>query len=539
MAQRGEAVLSAQDLITELKRLAGEAHVLVDPNTLALAANDVHETGALPLAVVRPQSVEILAACVRVATSQGYSIAPRGGGLSYTAGYIPAGPKTISFDMSDLNRITDISEEDMTITVEAGVTWKQIYDTLQPLGRRLPFFGTFSGKGATVGGGLSHGALFFGSARYGSGAEMVLGLDVVCADGKILRTGQGALKAKSKPFIRSFGPDLTGLFVHDGGTLGVKAQATLRLIAAPASEDFASFSFSRIEDASAALSAIAREDLADDVYILDPASTDHLDLSATDMMRSASAVARSAKNPVRALKSLTSMATAGTRFIPEGHFSLHVTAAGRSEAAVRADLNRARDLAIKTGGSEVAATIPRVARADLFANLNGVVGPSGGRWAALNAKVAHSDAGRLIAAFDDMVAPHRDVMLQKGVSFTRLASALSNRCFSFEPVFHWQDSWLPIHRAVADPAHLRQYNEPSPNPEARALVDLLRKETVELFREFGAASNQIGRVYPYFSALAPKPAGLLLALKNHLDPHNLMNPGVLEFPSPKREDQIQ
>jgi FAD/FMN-containing dehydrogenase len=336
--------------------------------------------------------------------------------------------------------------------------------------------------------------------------------------------------------LRSFGPDLTGLFVHDGGTLGVKAWATLRLVTAPAHEDFASFSFPRIENASEALSAIAREGLADDVYILDPASTDHLDPSAADMMRSASAVARSTKNPVKAIKSLASLAAAGTRFIPEGHYSLHVTAAGRSAAAVSADLERARCLAVKSGGSEVAATIPRVARADLFANLNGVVGPKGGRWAALNAKVAHTDAGRLIASFDNMIAPHRSAMAQHGVSFTRLASALSNHCFSFEPVFHWQDSWLPIHRAVADPAHLRQYVEPSPNLEGRALVDKLRKKTVDLFRDFGAASNQIGRVYPYFSALAPEPASLMLAVKRHLDPHGLMNPGVLEFPSPNKED---
>lgn len=522
--------MSEQTLLDDLRRHAGGSHVLTDEASLALAAHDAHETGMPPLAVVRAQSAQALAACVRAVTSSGYAVAPRGGGLSYTAGYVPVQAKTVSFDLSSLNRIVDISAEDMTITVEAGVTWKQINDAVRPLGLRLPFFGTFSGKGASVGGGLSHGALFFGSNRYGSAAEMVLGLDIVCADGTLLRTGQGALKAGSKPFLRSFGPDLTGLFVHDGGTLGIKSRATLRLITAPAHEDYASFAFPRIEDASAALSAIAREDIAEDVYTLDPASTDHLDLSAADMMRSASAVARSAKGAAHAIKSLASMATAGKRFIPKGHFSLHVTAAGRNQAAVDADLQRARDIAHKAGGSEVAATIPRVARADLFANLNGIIGPKGRRWAALNAKVAHSDAGRLIKAFDDLVAPHRAAMAQAGVTITRLGSALSNHCFSFEPVFHWQDSWLPIHRAVADPAHLRGFNEPAANPEGRALVDVLRKETVHLFRDLGAASNQIGRMYPYFTALEEQPANLLLTLKRYLDRQGLMNPGVLEFP---------
>lgn len=525
--------MSSEVLLNELRGHVGDANVLMGENELALASNDVHEVGVKPLAVVRPSSDEELAACVKAVTSKGYAVAPRGGGLSYTAGYIPQHAHTVSFDLSVLNHILSISAEDMTITVEAGVTWKQIQEALQPLGLRLPFFGTFSGKGATVGGGLSHGALFFGSARYGSAAEMVLGLDIVCADGSILRTGQGALVAKSKPFIRSFGPDLSGVFVHDGGTLGIKSQATLRLITAPLCEDYASFSFAKIEDAGAALSAIAREDLAEEIYILDPASTDHLDLSASDMMRSASAVARSAKSPAKAIKSLTSMAKAGTRFIPEGHYSLHVTAAGRSEAAIVGDMTRIKQIATKQGGKSVSATIPRVARADLFANLNGVLGPKGGRWAALNAKVAHSDAARLIDSFDEMVSPHKDAMNALGITITRLGSALSNHCFSFEPVFHWQDSWLPIHRDVANPAHLRSFKEPDPNPEARKLVDQLRRKTVELFRDFGAASNQIGRVYPYFSALAPEPASLLLSIKRHLDPDNLFNPGVLEFPPPK------
>lgn len=523
--------MKQSDLLEKLLAVAGAESVLTSADELALAANDVHESGIQPLAVVRPRSVEALARCVAATTQHGYAIAPKGGGLSYTAAYVPLSARTVSFDLSALNQIITISPEDMTITVEVGVTWKQIHEALRPLGLRLPFFGTFSGKGATVGGGLSHGALFFGSARYGSAAEMVLGLDVVGADGSILRTGQGALLAQSKPFLRSFGPDLTGLFVHDGGTLGVKARATLRLIAAPKCEDYASFAFERLEDASSALSAMAREGLAEDVYILDPASTDHLDLNAADMMHSAAAVARNEKGIGSKLKSLTSMAKAGANFIPKGHYSLHVTAAGRSDAAVMSDLGRAGEIADQFKGARVAATIPRVARADLFANLNGIVGPNGGRWAALNAKVAHSDSQRLIEVFDALAAPHQDTMAQHGVSITRLVSALSNHCFSFEPVFHWQDSWMPMHRAAADPAHLRRFNEPPANPEARALVNQLRSETVQLFRNLGAASNQIGRAYPYLSALSPEPANLLLTLKRYLDPAGLMNPGVLEFPS--------
>jgi hypothetical protein len=247
------------------------------------------------------------------------------------------------------------------------------------------------------------------------------------------------------------------------------------------------------------------------------------------MAKTAISVARGAGGALKAVKALASLAKGGTGFIPEGHFSLHLTAAGRCAAAVGADLAEAHRIAARSGGHAVAPTIPRVARAELFANLNGVLGPAGGRWAALNAKVAHSDARRLMAAFDAMIEPHAEEMTAHGVSFTRLISALANHCFSFEVVFHWRDTWLPLHREAPDPAHLAGFAEPPSNPEARALVDRLRRETAELFRVLGAASNQIGRTYPFRAALSPAPERLISTIKDALDPRGLMNPGVLGF----------
>ncbi len=311
--------------------------------------------------------------------------------------------------------------------------------------------------------------------------------------------------------------------------LGIKSEATFRLIESPPHAGFASFAFAGLTQASQALSAIARADLAEEVYILDPAMTDAMPSDVRGQAKAAIAVARAAGGKVKAALALAGLARGGTDFIPQGHFSLHVTAAGRCAAAVDADLERARTFASQFGGSEVAATIPRVARATLFENLNGVLGPRGGRWAALNAKVAHSDASRLIAEFDALSARSAQDMDRCGVTITRLASALGNHCFSFEPVFHWQDAWTPLQRAAADPAHLAQFSEPAPNPAARELVDRLRLETVALFRRLGAASNQIGRTYPFRAALSQAPEALLARIKAEVDPHGLMNPGVLGF----------
>lgn len=521
--------MGTADLESSLAAIVGADGVSTDDDALELATQDLHVVGQRPLAVVRPTDAARLAAVVAAATSRGIAVVPRGGGLSYTGGYASPTTRAITIDMRGMDRIVALCAEDMTVTVQAGVTWKQIRDALAPAGLRLPYLGTFSGAGATVGGGLSQGALFFGSARYGSAADNVLGLEVALADGTLLRTGQGAIAAGSKPFLRSFGPDLTGLFTHDAGMLGIKTEATFRIMESPSDTGFLSFAFADLTGAAQALSAIARADVAEEVYVLDPGVTDAMPTDVHAQVQTAAAVARAAGGKVKAALALAGLARAGTDFIPPGHFSLHMTAAGRSAAAVDADLDRARALAAKLGGSEVAATIPRVARATLFENLNGVLGPRGGRWTALNAKVAHSDALRLIAEFDTLSASFAQDMAARGVTITRLASALGNHCFSFEPVFHWQDSWTPLQRAAADAAHLARFTEPAPDPAARALVDRLRRETVDLFRRLGAASNQIGRTYPFRSALSPAPEALLAKLKDAVDPRRLMNPGVLGF----------
>lgn len=100
--------------------------------------------------------------------------------------------------------------------------------------------------------------MFFGSARYGAAADNVLPLEVVLADGKLLRTGQSAIRNAAIPAYRLYGPDFAGMFLHDSGAIGVKAEATFRLIRTPAHTGFASFAFSSLATAAAALSEIAR-----------------------------------------------------------------------------------------------------------------------------------------------------------------------------------------------------------------------------------------------------------------------------------------
>lgn len=516
------------ELAAKLADRLGSERVLADEAQRVLLSSDLYVEGQACLLAIRPADASSLAAAVGLITEAGLAVCPRGGGLSYTGGYTPMTDRSVVVDTRDLAGIIELDATDMTLTVGAGTTWEAIDKALAPHGLRLPFFGTFSGRMATVGGGLSGGAVFFGSARYGTAADQVLDLEVVCADGQVLRTGQAAFR-NGRPFYRSHGPDLTGLFLHDGGAFGIKTSATFRLIERPAHAGFLSWAFPDAASAAAALSAIGRAGVAEEAYVFDPATTAR-GMAAGDLasdLRRLRGIIGGQGSLAAGLKAGVRVAMAGRKLVPEGWHSLHLAAAGRSQAALTADLEQAGRLLGQHGGREIPPSIPMAARAAPFDNLNGVLGPQGERWLALNAKLRHGDAAKLITAFGALMDRYRGRMAAARVTYSTLFSVMGTSSFSFEAVYHWPDSWLPLHRAVATPAFLARLPPDTPNPEGAALVAELRERTLDLYDELGVASNQIGRTYRYYDNLAPGTRSLLDALKSTLDPRGLMNPGVL------------
>lgn len=515
------------DILATLVQAVGRDNVFDSPEDRRFYSTDLYSEGAVCAAAVRPLDKASLARAVAAATAAGYAVVPRGGGLTYVGGYTPIREETVTIDVSGLNRIVEVSPENMYITVEAGVTWKQIYEALEPLGLRLPFFGTFSGAQATVGGGLSNGALFLGTGRYGSAAEIVLGLEVALADGTLVRTGQASVEG-AKPFFRAFGPDLTGLFVHDCGALGVKTEATFRLIRAPGATGFLTFGFDTAEQAIAAACEVSRAEVAEDAYIMDPAKT-RLALAGGDVVSDARVLAkvvRQAGGVASGLRAGLDLVRAGKHFADD-QYSLNLVCAARNVAALEADMAETRAIAARFGGRPLPDSIPRANRANLFPPVNGVLGAEGERWVALNAKVSHADAQRLYDAAEAILAKHADAMAASGIGVSRLLTLMSNHAFSYEPVFSWFDSWLPQHRRTPEPHHLAKLQEPAANPEARAVLETVRAELVQLFSDLGAASNQIGKTYRYLPSLKPETRALVQGLKRLVDPDGRMNPGAL------------
>ena len=504
------------------------AECLLGEDAKTLFSTDVYGGAIAPALAVRPQTQEQVADAVRIATTAGWAITQRGGGMSYTGGYLPTQPNTVMLDLSGLNRIVSINEDDLVITVEAGVTWQQIWEALTPRGLRLPFFGTFSGSRATVGGGLSNGALFMGTARYGSAADIVVGMEVIDGRSRRIQTGQTAFH-NGRPGFRQYGPDLTGLFVHDAGALGVKTLASLRMMPMPEAADYASFAFATQQEAARALSAIGRSGFCEEAYIFDPATTQRSLDPATlikDIGRLGNVI-RSQSSMLKGLQEGAKMAMAGRRFVEGEVYTLHCVCAGRSVDGVRDDRRGVVKLALDHSGVEISNTIPKAARANPFEPLNGILGSQGERWAALNSKVPHSDAERLIAATEAAINPYRERMAACGVTMSFLYIAIAQHVFSYEPVLRWFDEWLPVHRHVPEPDFLSGLEEPSPNHKGRALVDEVRSKIVDVFAEFGAASNQIGKTYPMLASLNPDSRSVLRALKKELDPEGLINPGAL------------
>ena len=268
------AAVTSPVLSDQLRSLCGEEAVATDATRRRLAGHDVFFEAALdPECVVAPDTVEALASAVRMVTSAGLAVAPRGGGMSYTAGYLPA-RAYVCFDLRRLSRVLEVNAFDLTITVQAGCTWAQVREALAGTGLMTPYGGPLSGLRATVGGALSQNSMFFGAGQHGTAAETVLGMQVVLASGELLQTGSAGF-AGATPFARWGGPDMTGLFVGDAGALGIKAVVTLRLIPLPAASGFASYGFPTLTDMVNAQVGLMRQGLGSECFGIDAFKATH------------------------------------------------------------------------------------------------------------------------------------------------------------------------------------------------------------------------------------------------------------------------
>ncbi len=236
-------------ILTQLEKITGKDGVLSTPEDLAVYSYDGTFAEHRPDAVVLPRTTEQVSQIVALAGRERIPVVTRGMGSGLAAASVPFSGG-IALTMTRMNRILEIDQVNATAHVEAGVVTADLQTAVEKLGLFYPPDPS-SNRHSTIGGNIACNAGGPRCLKYGVTGDYVLGLTVVLADGRILRTGGKCIKDV-------VGYDLNALFTGSEGTLGIITEALLRLTARPKFTRTALVEFARLDDASRTVNAILR-----------------------------------------------------------------------------------------------------------------------------------------------------------------------------------------------------------------------------------------------------------------------------------------
>jgi len=252
-----------EPLVCEFEALLGDRFSTTEALRAQHGAGESFHPIEMPGAVAFPRSTEEVAATVRVCAAHAVPIIPFGAGTSLE-GHVQAVQGGVCIATNQLTELIELNPEDMDCRVESGMTRKTLEGHLKGSGL---FFPIDPGADASLGGMAATGASGTTTVRYGTMRENVLGLTVVLADGRVIRTGGRARKS-------SAGYDLTKLFLGSEGTLGVITEIVIKLHGIPEAISAAVCSFPSLKDAVDAVTltvqmgvGVARAELLDEVQM--------------------------------------------------------------------------------------------------------------------------------------------------------------------------------------------------------------------------------------------------------------------------------
>jgi glycolate oxidase subunit GlcD len=235
------------NLASRLRDLLGSEVVADDPETLASHSRDKWFAAHEPDAVVFAKSTSDVSKLLQFASRERIPVTARGGGFGYVGGCVPA-RGGIALSLAKMNRIKEISFSDAVAVVEPGVLTADLKAAVRAQKLFYPP-DPASMKDCTIGGNVATNAGGPRCLKYGVTRNYVIGLEVVLANGELLRTGGRVHKNKT-------GFDLIGLFVGSEGMLGVVTEITLRLLPLPPARATLSAAFATAAQAAEAVQAI-------------------------------------------------------------------------------------------------------------------------------------------------------------------------------------------------------------------------------------------------------------------------------------------
>jgi glycolate oxidase subunit GlcD len=234
------------DYLTELQGIVGEENVRMDEVELMAYSRDMSVHVGVPEAIVFAHSTEQVSKIMALANEHRIPVIPRGSGTSVT-GAVLAPTGGIVLDLSQMNKIKEINREDGYVVAEPGVILSVLNAALAPTHFYPP--DPSSGVLASIGGTVATNASGERAVKYGGTKDWIMGLQVVLADGRVIRTGTKVPKSSS-------GFDLTHLFVGSEGALGVVTEVIAKILPMPEYVAFTTIRFKDLEEGGATVTEI-------------------------------------------------------------------------------------------------------------------------------------------------------------------------------------------------------------------------------------------------------------------------------------------
>lgn len=463
-------------LLSDLRSVAGEDHVLTDAADLAAYGTDWRGAyRGTPLAVVRPASTAEVSAMVRLAHGAGVAIVPQGGNTGMCGGAVPTDDGSqLVLSLGRMRSVREVDAVSGTITVDAGIVLADVRAAAAGVDRLFAL--SLGSEGScTIGGVISTNAGGTAVLRYGMMRAQVLGLEVVLPDGRVW-DGLRSLRKDNT------GYDLTQLFIGAEGTLGIVTGAVLALQPATPARATAWVALASVS-AAASMLPLLREYAADRLTAWELVSRPALDV----------VVAAGGSNP------LSSGPAAGA-----GWFGL-IELAGPAGSSVADDLERALGASVE-GGLVLDAAIAGspVQRSRLWA-LRERISPA---QETLGPTIKH-DVAVPITALDELVS--------------RLGPALTTALPGVRPIVYGHVGDGNLHYNLSRPPSLEPDAFLAHAVELSAIVhDVAVGLGGSISAEHGLGSAKAAAAAAYKSDVE---ISLMRALKAALDPAGLMNPG--------------